>query len=94
MQHEWSPREEILAVTHRWPTILLFGLVGILLAWIIAFAFPTTYRATKELYVGINIYQIAGDEELEIYQELNSPMWKCSDFKHPKPKNSRFFARL
>ena len=61
MKHDWSLRHEILIATHRWPIILLSGLIGVLLAWIISFIFPSQYRATKELYVGINIIPTAQD---------------------------------
>jgi hypothetical protein len=58
---EWSFRDEILLITHRWPIILLFCLVGSLVGWIISFCSPSPHRATKELYVGLNVYRATED---------------------------------
>jgi hypothetical protein len=52
----WSLREETLLVAHRWPIIVLCCLGGALLGWIVSLFWPSPYRATKELFVGLNIY--------------------------------------
>ena len=62
MNNEWSPREEILSASHRWPEIMAFGLAGILLGLVAAFFWPSYHQATRELYVGLNAYQLEGDE--------------------------------
>ena len=58
---EWSLYEEILAITHRWPVILAFCLVGGLLGWGASLLWPSPYRATTELYVGLNTYRALQD---------------------------------
>jgi hypothetical protein len=58
---EWSLREEIFHVTHRWPVIVMFCLVGSLLGLAISFCLPSPHRATKELYVGLNVYKATED---------------------------------
>lgn len=61
MTEEWSLRDEIFYTAHRWPTFMLFCLAGVLIGWLLALVNPTPYRATKELYVGLNIYQANQD---------------------------------
>jgi hypothetical protein len=58
---EWSLRDEIQFQTHRWPVIVIFCLAGSLLGWGVSLTWPSPHRATKELYVGLNIYQAARD---------------------------------
>jgi hypothetical protein len=58
---EWSLREEILHTTHRWPVIVVSCLLGSLLGLVIAYCLPSPHRATKELYVGINVYKATED---------------------------------
>jgi hypothetical protein len=62
MNNDWSLRTEILAATHRWTVIMAYGLVGILLGLLAAFIWPSHIQATRELYVGLNVYQIEGDQ--------------------------------
>lgn len=62
MTDEWSLQDEILDATHRWPLIVLFCLVGSLLGWGVSMIWPSPYRATKELYIGLNLYQVPSQE--------------------------------
>lgn len=57
----WDFRTEILRVTHRWYLILVFMLVGAALGWAASMVWPAPYRATLELYVGINAYRAQSD---------------------------------
>jgi hypothetical protein len=61
MTTEWSLRDEIIFQTHRWPIIVIFCLAGSLLGWGISLTWPSPHRATKELSVGLNIYQADRD---------------------------------
>ncbi len=54
-------REAILHTTHNWPIIVLFCLTGGLLGWGVSLVWPTPYRATKELYVGLNVHRAHED---------------------------------
>jgi len=53
----WNLRDEILAVTHRWVVIFAFILLGSLLGWAAAILWPAPYRATRDIYVGLNAYR-------------------------------------
>lgn len=57
----WYLRDEILAITHRWYLILVFILAGSLFGWVGSRIWPASYRATSELYVGLNAYRAADD---------------------------------
>lgn len=47
-------REYIVYATQRWPVLVFFCLVGSLLGWGISLLYPSSVRATTELYVGLN----------------------------------------
>jgi hypothetical protein len=53
----WNLRDEILAITHRWYLILGFIFLGFLLGWGAAMLWPVPYRATRDIYVGLNAYR-------------------------------------
>ena len=53
----WNLRDEILAATHRWYVIIAFILAGSLLGWGASYVVPSPYRATLDLYVGLNAYR-------------------------------------
>jgi hypothetical protein len=57
MPNEWSFRVEILKATQKWPWLLVFCLVGGLAGYLIASIWPSPYRITRELYVGLNVYR-------------------------------------
>lgn len=61
MSEDWSLRDEIYHTAHRWPVLSLFCLVGVLTGWLFSLFWPSPYRATKELYVGLSIYRAAED---------------------------------
>jgi hypothetical protein len=78
--HEWSFRAEALAATHRWHIIVLFCLVGSLVGWLIAWAWPSPYRATKELFVGLNVSHSADDQNAAAHAGL--PFSNANDYKN------------
>ena len=78
--HEWSFRDEALAATHRWHQIVLFCLVGSLLGWLVSLASPTPHRATKELFVGLNISRSADDRNAAEHAGL--PFLNANDYKN------------
>ncbi|GAH27900.1 unnamed protein product, partial [marine sediment metagenome] len=75
MTNEWSIRDEILNTTHQWPLIFSFCLVGILIGWGISIFWPTSYRVSKEIYVGINPYQALTDRSVSEHAsvQFNNP---------------------
>jgi uncharacterized protein involved in exopolysaccharide biosynthesis len=54
MAFEWNLRDEILAITHRWPLPLLAFLLGCVAGWGVAWLAPPTYRAETRLAVAYN----------------------------------------
>ncbi len=70
MTFELSLRDEILDTTHRWPVVFLFCIAGILIGWGISVLWPTTFRASKEIYVGINPYRATEDLNASRYANL------------------------
>jgi hypothetical protein len=61
----WNLRDEILAVTQRWYVILAIMLVGAALGWGSSYLWPSPYRATLDLYVGLNAYRSPFDSYAE-----------------------------
>jgi len=80
MTTEWSLRNEIIFQTHRWPIIVIFCLAGSLLGWGVSLAWPSPHRATKELSVGLNIYQAARDRTAAEHAGLK--FWNIDDYKN------------
>jgi hypothetical protein len=61
----WSLRDQILEITHRWYLVLAFVLSGALLGWGFSNIVPSPYRATLDLYVGLNAYRSPYDTYAE-----------------------------
>lgn len=80
MSNEWSLRDEILVVTHRWPIILLYCLIGALLGWGISLGWSSPYRASKELYVGLDVSQASMDRNAPEHAGL--VFYSISDYKN------------
>jgi len=70
MAYELSVREEVLQTSHQWPVIFSFCLAGIVIGWGVSIFWPTTYRASKEIYVGINPYRALEDRSASEQAEL------------------------
>ena len=66
MSNQWSLREEILTLSHRWPVIILFCLAGAALGWGVSRVWPSPHEATAELYVAINVYRALDDHNVPI----------------------------
>lgn len=67
MMNSWSLRDEILALTHRWPVIVACFLIGSLLGWGAAILWPSPYRATADLYVALDPYRAVDDRYVAAY---------------------------
>jgi hypothetical protein len=78
--NEWSFRNEVLAATHRWHLIVLFCLIGSLVGWLISLVLPSPHRATKELFVGLNVYRSADDSNAVEHAGL--PIISANDYKN------------
>jgi hypothetical protein len=88
--NEWSLRQELLAAAHRWPSIVAFILAGALLGWILAFLWPTPYRATAEIAVGLNPYRAGSEQAVnqKVGVQLNNP----DDYKNWQMANLNIFV--
>ncbi len=53
----WNLRWEILASSHRWYEVLSFMLLGGVLGWVVLLLWPSPYRATLDLLVGLDAYR-------------------------------------
>jgi hypothetical protein len=61
MDSDWSLREDLLLAAHRLYQVLAFCLVGAFIGALVAYLAPTPYRASRELYVGLNVGQAGQD---------------------------------
>jgi hypothetical protein len=77
---EWSVREEIYAATQRWYLVMLFCLLGSLLGWAVVQAWPSPHRVSKELFVGLNVYQAGDDRSAREHSGL--PLTNANDYKN------------
>jgi hypothetical protein len=80
MINERTLREEILSTARRWPVLVLCCLVGGLLGWVVSYQWPSPYRATKELYVGITVKRASSDRHSAQGGELQ--LLNVDDYKN------------
>jgi len=80
MIDEWSIKNEIIEITQCWPMILTFCLIGCLIGWIVSLVLPSPYRATKELYVGLNVHQVSNGQNQGKISE--APIRYIDDYKN------------
>ena len=80
MPNEWSFRHEILSVTQRWPWLVLSCVLGALMGWLAASIWPTPHRATRELYVGLNVYRAIND--LSVTEYAGIKLVNANDYKN------------
>ena len=77
---EWVLRDELLAAFHRWPIIVLFGLVGTVLGLVFAYLWPPSYRANVELSVELNPYRVLDDQYIPAF--AGAEFRNIDDYKH------------
>ena len=58
----WNLRDDILKRTHQWYWVMAFVLAGSVLGWVWNEIWPSPYRASIELYVGLNGYRSEQDQ--------------------------------
>ena len=54
----WSLREEILKIIKKWYLVLLFTILGGVAGLALSYILPAPYRATADLYVGIDVTRV------------------------------------
>ena len=70
MTYELSVREEVIQTSHHWPAIFAFCLAGIVIGWGVSIFWPSNYRASKEIYIGINPYRALEDRNAAQHAEI------------------------
>jgi len=78
--NEWVLRDELLAAFHRWPIIVLFGLVGIVLGLVFAYLWPSSYRANVAISVELNPYRVLDDQYIPAF--AGAEFRNIDDYKH------------
>jgi len=59
----WTLRDEIYNSLHRWPSMVIFFALGCIVGWALSFLLPSSYRATTQIYVGLNPYRAYSDSK-------------------------------
>lgn len=77
---QFSLRDEVLNLSHQWWQILFSLLVGGLLGWGAAYIWPSPYRATTQIYVGLDAYRSYADRDFTAY--ANQPYTNLDDYKN------------
>ena len=54
----WKIRDEALRTVSQWYLVLIFIVVGALIGFLIAYLVPSPYRATADLYIGIDVVRV------------------------------------
>ncbi len=78
--NEWLLGEKILHLTHRWDIIFFLIFLGALIGWGVSFLWPSPYRATRDIYVGLNAYRFADDTYAESLS--GQPFRLVDDYKN------------
>jgi hypothetical protein len=61
MNRFWNLRDEYYRLFHRWPTMVAFFALGCLLGGLLAYLWPSYFKASREVYVGLNAYRTYSD---------------------------------
>ena len=73
-------RDAIYSAAHRWPAIVGSFMVGSLIGILVALVWPSPFRATVELGVGLNLYR--ADEDDYVAQLAEVPFRNADDYKY------------
>lgn len=73
-------RDEIYAAAHSWPVIVASFLIGSLIGILGTIIWPSPYRATIELAVGLSLYRSMEDDYIAEFAEV--PFRNADDYKY------------
>jgi len=76
----WSLREEILKIINKWYLVLLFTILGGVAGLALSYILPAPYRATADLYVGIDITRV--NEMQYLIPIANTEPLNLDDYKN------------
>lgn len=80
MMNEWSLRDYILNLLHRWYFIAACFLAGALLGWLASMLWPSMFRAHMDVYLGINAYR--GPRDRYIVNVAQDELSSLDDYKN------------
>jgi hypothetical protein len=61
MNRFWTLRDEYYRLFHRWPTMAGFFALGCLLGGLLSYIWPAYFKASRDIYVGLNAYRAYSD---------------------------------
>ena len=79
MNRHWILRDEYYRLFHRWPFMLAFFALGCLLGWLLAYLWPAYFKASRDVYVGLNAYRTYSDTN---FLALAKPRYSNIDNYH------------
>lgn len=79
MNRHWVLRDEYYRLFHRWPTMAAFFALGCLLGWLLAYLWPASFKASRDVYVGLNAYRTYSDTN---FLALAKPRYSNIDNYH------------
>ena len=79
LKNTWTLREAIYTIFHNWPALLAFILIGCLLGWGLSYIWPSYYRASSQIYIGLNPYRKFSDT---YFEALANPKYSNLDNYH------------
>jgi hypothetical protein len=79
MTRHWDLRNEFYRLFHRWPAMLAFFVLGCLLGWLLAYLWPAYFKASRDVYVGLNAYRTYSDTN---FLALAKPRYSNIDNYH------------
>jgi hypothetical protein len=79
LNNTWTFREALYTTFHNWPTLLACIIVGAVLGWGLSYVWPAYYRASSNIYIGLNPYRKFSDTNFEA---LANPKYSNLDNYH------------
>jgi hypothetical protein len=79
LKKTWTLREALDTTFHNWPFILACIITGALIGWGLSFVWPSYYRASSNIYIGLNPYRKFSDTNFEA---LANPKYSNLDNYH------------
>ena len=79
IRNTWTLREALYTIFHNWPLLIVFILIGSLLGWGLSYIWPSYYRASSQIYIGLNPYRKFSDT---YFEALANPKYSNLDNYH------------
>jgi len=79
LKNTWTLRAALITIFHNWPVIFACIIIGGLLGWGLSFLWSSYYRASSDIYVGLNPYRKFSDT---YFEALVNPKYSNLDNYH------------